>query len=98
MTSSAGDRDRELQVLAELVAEPVAQKNAWGTLTGVWVQYDTRRNRVRRTSEPRRSAAITEKSDANGSAFSRGRRGRSTMRGVWRRFLSTLFHLLLQLA
>src|SRR6201987_4564068 len=31
------------EVLARLVAEPVARKkNAWGTLTGVWVPNDTR--------------------------------------------------------
>ncbi len=30
------------EVLAELIAEDVARKNAWGTLTGVWVPQDTR--------------------------------------------------------
>jgi putative transposase len=30
------------EVLAELMAEHVAQKNAWGTPTGAWVPHDTR--------------------------------------------------------
>src|SRR5215217_5733800 len=30
------------EVLAGLMAEHVALKNAWGTLTGIWVPHDTR--------------------------------------------------------
>src|SRR5205823_12917748 len=42
------------EILAELMAEHVALKKAWGTLTGVWVPHDTRNqivDFVRRWSE-----------------------------------------------
>ena len=42
------------EVLAELMVPHVAPRNAWGTLTGVWVPHDTRDqivDFVRRLSE-----------------------------------------------
>jgi hypothetical protein len=34
------------EVLAELMAEHIAQKNAWGILIRVWVPHDTRARRT----------------------------------------------------
>jgi hypothetical protein len=48
------------EVLAELMAEHIALKKSWGTLTGIWMPHDVRDlvvDFVRRWSEKARSAS-----------------------------------------